>query len=65
MAYSVESLENGIQKCKKNIEIFEEAIEKERATMKQFRSMIDQMEEVETKKKELLKNIEIEIEGKK
>lgn len=42
--YSVESLENGIKGCKKNIQTFEDAIEKERETIKDYRYMIEEIE---------------------
>ena len=45
--YSVESLERGIEQCKKNIKIFEEAIDKERDTIKEYRNMIDVIENKE------------------
>jgi hypothetical protein len=45
--FSVESLDNGIESCKKNILIFEEAIEKERATIKEYRGMIETIGEQE------------------
>jgi len=43
--FSVESLTNGIESCKKNILVFEEAIEKERNTIKDYRNMMDTVEE--------------------
>ena len=39
--YSIESLERGIVKCEENIKIFENAIAKERKTIKEYRYMID------------------------
>ena len=45
--FSVESLENGIEACKKNILIFEEAIEKERNTIKEYREMMETIGEQE------------------
>lgn len=42
--YSVESLTRGIEQCRKNIKIFEDAIDKERDTMKEYRDMIDYIE---------------------
>lgn len=45
--FSVESLENGIESCKKNILVFEEAIEKERNTIKEYREMIETIGEQE------------------
>ena len=40
MQTDVQSLKGGIEKCNKNILIFEEAIEKEQKTKKRFREMI-------------------------
>jgi hypothetical protein len=37
------ALELGIEKCQDNIKIFEEAIEKERNTIKEYRIMIEQL----------------------
>jgi hypothetical protein len=39
--YNVDSLNNGIEAGKKNIKIFEAAIEKERDTINQYYDMID------------------------
>ncbi len=43
--YSVESLHNAIQSCRINIKTFEDAIERERQTMANYRWMIDKIEE--------------------
>lgn len=43
--YDPESLRKGIENCKKNIAIFEDAIRKEEETMRQFRDWIRQIEE--------------------
>lgn len=40
LRYDLESLEDGIVKCDKNIVIFEEAIKKERETQNRYREMI-------------------------
>jgi hypothetical protein len=42
--FSVESLDNGIEASKKNILVFEDAIDKERNTIKEYREMIDTIE---------------------
>jgi prefoldin subunit 5 len=42
--FSVKSLENGIESSKKNIRVFEDAIDKERNTIKEYREMIDTIE---------------------
>jgi predicted nucleic acid-binding Zn-ribbon protein len=39
--YSIEALENGIEKIKKNILVLEDAIEKERSRIKEYYGMID------------------------
>jgi hypothetical protein len=49
--YSVEGLERGIEACKKNIKTFEDAIDKERATIKEYRKMIDVIETKEVMSK--------------
>jgi septal ring factor EnvC (AmiA/AmiB activator) len=64
--YTVESLEGAIQKCKDNIKIFEEAIEKERETIKDLHNKIELLEVQERERKriekELMENIEVEVE---
>ncbi len=52
--FSIESLERGIEGCKKNIKVFEEAIDKERDQIKEYYSMID----VLRKKEEVNKALE-------
>lgn len=59
--YNKQSLIDGIQKCKDNILIFENAIDNERKTIKDYQQMIDIMDEQERKEKEIAKNIHIEI----
>lgn len=44
MSYSVEGLERGIRHAKKNIKIYEKAIEGERSNIASFRVMIDDIE---------------------
>lgn len=51
MAFSTESLTNGIEACKKNILTFEEAIQKERDTIKEYFVMIEAVQESERKAK--------------
>lgn len=46
---NVQSLEAGIERCKLNIKVFEEAIDKERETMKDYRAKIDYLLEKEQK----------------
>lgn len=60
--FTVESLEGAIEKCKINIQIFEEAIEKERDMIKDLRNKIEILEEKERQRKEIEKHISIEIE---
>lgn len=59
MAFNSEALERGIEQCKKNIVTFEEAIEKERATIKEYRRQIDHNEEQERLNKIKKSHIEI------
>jgi hypothetical protein len=47
----VDALKRGIESCKKNIETFEEAIEKERQTIKDYHNMIDVLERKEREAK--------------
>ena len=39
--FSIEALERGIEGCKKNIKVFEDAIDKERDQIKEYYGMID------------------------
>jgi len=43
--YDIEALKENVQKCKKNIKTFEDAIEGERDTIAQYRHMIEVLEE--------------------
>lgn len=43
--YDVAALERGIEQCRANIKTFEDAIEKERQTMADYRIMIDHIKE--------------------
>lgn len=68
MSYNVESLENGIEACKKNIKTFEEAIDKERNTIKQFHDMIDAVQRKEREAKirdEIMARVEVVRDGDK
>jgi len=42
--YNADALEKGIEACRKNIKTFEEAIEKEYATIKEYRRMKEVIE---------------------
>jgi hypothetical protein len=62
--FSIESLERGIIACKKNIKTFEDAIDKERNTIKEYREMIETIgrKEREHKKMEKIKaNLKVEV----
>jgi len=61
MVFTKETLEHGIEKCKKNIIVFEDAIENERRTIKEYRDMIDKSEEQEAVRKEVRDNVHVEI----
>jgi peptidoglycan hydrolase CwlO-like protein len=43
--YDIEALKEGIEKAKKNIKTFEDACDRERETIKEYRHMIDVLEE--------------------
>lgn len=49
--YNIEGLENGIENCRKNIKIFEEAIDKERETIKEYYRQIEIIERKEQERK--------------
>ena len=56
--YDIDGLLRGIAACKQNIEVFEQAIAKERETIKEYKIMIDHLKE----KSERPKDIVIEVE---
>ena len=51
--YDIQALKAGIEKCKVNIQTFEDAIERERRTITEYRIMIDAIREQEKKKIEI------------
>lgn len=59
--YSLESLENGITNCKKNIAVLEDATDKERNTIKEYRIMMDDIEMADKLKHAAENNIHIEL----
>jgi hypothetical protein len=61
--YNLEALERGIEKCKENIKVFEDAIEKERDTIKEYYGMMDTLRNKENTIKELKEKIHIEIDN--
>lgn len=60
--YDPDALERGIAKCRVNIQTFEDAIERERQTMKDYREMIDSIErrEREVERAKSLVHIEVD-----
>jgi len=54
------ALKGGIEKCKENIKVFEEAIQKEHDTIQEYRGMIDKIQEKEQIQKEALSRVEID-----
>ena len=46
--YSIEGLTHGIERCKVNITSLEDAIKKERNTMKEYKIMIDDLKRAKT-----------------
>lgn len=53
--FSIEALERGIEGCKKNITVFEDAIDKERDQIKEYYGMIDILRKKELAQKALEK----------
>lgn len=60
--FSTEALEAGIEKCKQNIQIFEDAIDKERETIKHYYELIGKLQEKKRIHDEAAQNIHIEVE---
>ena len=63
MPYDSDALERGIEKCRKNIAIFESAIDKERETIKEYRRIIELNEKAEIERKRMEKMIVVDAEG--
>jgi len=64
--YSVDSLTEGIERCKQNIKTFEDAIENERRTIKEYYEMIEAVERKEREAKireDILANVQVEVDG--
>ena len=57
--YSIENLKRGIKQCNKNIATFEDAIEKEVETKRQFRWMIEQAERKKEEREKAQINAEV------
>lgn len=62
MAYSIEGLEHGIERCDVNIKLLEVAVEKERQTKKDYRIMIDNLEKAERKMEHAKANMKVSVE---
>ena len=60
--YEKDGLLEGVQNCKRNIKVLEKAIADERNTIKEYRLMIDSIEQAEAKQAEALAGIHIEVE---
>ena len=60
LEYSIEALKRGIEQCNKNIEIFENAIEKEMQTKKEYRDKIAFLEQQNNILEEVKKHIQID-----
>lgn len=59
--YTVKGLREGITNCKRNIQTLEEAISKEKNTIKDYRHMIKSIEKAEKDKAEAEANVNIEV----
>jgi peptidoglycan hydrolase CwlO-like protein len=53
--YGIDNLKNYIKKLKKNVEVFEEAIAKEKKEIKKTRAMIEELEADRKEQKEIQK----------
>ena len=59
--HSIEGLENGIVNAKANIKVLEDAIDRERNTIKEYRVMIDSIEYSDRMVAEAKANTHIEV----
>ena len=59
--HSIEGLENGIVNAKANIKVLEDAIDRERNTIKEYRVMIDSIEYSDRMVAEANANVHVEI----
>ncbi len=59
--FDTEALKKGIEDIEKNIEVFETAIKKERAQIKEYRSMIDSLERKKLEQAEVQTNVIVEV----
>ena len=59
--YEKDGLLEGVKNCKRNIKVLEKAIADERNTIKEYRLMIDSMEQAEAKQAEAQAGIHIEV----
>jgi len=59
--YSIDGLERGIAQSRKNIRTFEDAIDKERATIKEYLGMIETLERKDKEIQDAKNNVKVEI----
>ena len=59
--YTVKGLTHGIERCKVNIKVLQDAIERERETIKDYKIMISRIEEADAKKAEAEANVTVEV----
>lgn len=59
--YSIESLENGIKKCRENVAMLEQAADRERDTIKEYRIMIDALATAADQKKAAQDGVHVEV----
>jgi len=58
--YDLDAMRKAIEKCDKNIKVFEDAIDKELATKKEYQRIVRYLEEKQAQEEE--RKIKIEIE---
>lgn len=59
--YEKDGLLEGVKNCKRNIKVLEKAIADERNTIKEYRLMIDSMEQAEAKMAEAEAGVQVEV----
>jgi len=59
--YTVDNLRNAIKACRKNIDVFNEAAEKERETIAEYQRQIKHIQEQESIKNEVYDHVEVQV----
>ena len=62
IGYTVTGLQHGIERCRHNIKVLEQAVKAERNTIKEYRIMISSIEEANVAKEAAEAGVHIEVE---